>query len=99
MDVAIHLLDISIIQNDKIYDRAKKIFENAKFKKLAVGKPKKINDENILILKISGKTQKQISEELQISLSSVRRAWLKNELESKLRNEIKKIYLEGVEND
>jgi DNA invertase Pin-like site-specific DNA recombinase len=95
MDVAIASLDIAIIQDDEIYQRARKIFENAKTKKRAVGKPRKINIEDILLLKIIGKTQKQVSDELKISISTVRRAWGDNDSENKLRNEIDSIKLGG----
>ena len=67
------------------------------FQKKPIGKPKKSNDEKILIMKIFGYTQKQVIDELNVSRSTVQRAWLNTKLEELLKNEIE--HIEKKEND
>ena len=75
MDVAIALMDLCGLGNPKLGERARNVlmgyFEKKSPKK--VGKPKTAPTEKIIELRREGMTQEKIAQELNISLSTVRR--------------------------
>lgn len=72
-DSIIHAIMLSIIPN---IDSAKKRFKTSQENGSRGGRKKRINDNEILELHSSGLNQREISEELDISLKSVQRALL-----------------------
>ena len=88
-DFAIFVLKRTPISDDvekKAIEKIRKLFQ-----KKPIGRPKKSNDEKILMMKIFGYTQKQVVDELGVSRSTVQRAWSNSKLEEFLKNEIKQI--------
>lgn len=99
-EIALSDFAIFVLQRTPISDDVeKKALETIRklFQKKPIGRPKKVNDEAILILKIYGYTQNKIVAKLGVSRSTVQRAWLNSKLEESLRIEL--LEIEKKEND